>query len=146
MTVDKQTLIALTADIVSAHVQRNTVAVADLPAVIDGVYGALAQLGAPAAEPAPEKPKAKVSARASIKADHLVSMIDGKSYKTLKRHIGLHGYTPESYRQAFDLPADYPMISASYAATRRAIALNTGLGTKPVTAAKAASRAPRAEK
>lgn len=57
-------------------------------------------------------------------------MIDGKPYKMLKRHIGLHGYTAESYRTAFDLPADYPMVAPEYAAVRRAIAIKIGLGRK----------------
>jgi predicted transcriptional regulator len=58
-------------------------------------------------------------------------MIDGKPYKMLRRHIGLHGYTPESYRETFDLPRDYPIVAAHYAEQRRALAHKTGLGRKP---------------
>jgi predicted transcriptional regulator len=58
-------------------------------------------------------------------------MIDGKRYKMLRRHLSQNGYTPESYREAFDLPKDYPMVAASYAETRRDLAKKIGLGRKP---------------
>lgn len=125
---DDTTLITLTADIVSAHVSNNRLGVGDVATTIRSVYGALAALNSPQAEPQPEKPKGAVSLRASIKADHLVSMIDGKPYKMLKRHITLNGYTPATYREAFGLPRDYPMVAAEYAEKRRAIAVKIGLG------------------
>jgi predicted transcriptional regulator len=58
-------------------------------------------------------------------------MIDGKRYKMLRRHLSQNGYTPESYREAFNLPKDYPMVAASYAETRRDLAKKIGLGRKP---------------
>ena len=142
MAIDTQELITLTADIVSAHVSNNSVPTAEVAALIQSVYGALGALGAPAAEPVPEKPKGAVSARASIKPDFLISMIDGKPYKMLRRHISQNGYTPESYREAFGLARDYPMVAANYAEQRRALAHKIGLGRKPRTgAAKAAPKA-----
>jgi len=128
---DNQELITLTADIVSAHVSNNNVATAEVASLIQSVYSALGTLGAPAPEAAPEKPKGAVSARASIKPDFLVSMIDGKPYKMLRRHIAQHGYTPESYREAFGLARDYPMVASNYAEQRRALAHKIGLGRKP---------------
>ena len=107
-------LITLTAEIVSAHVSNNNVASADVGALIGSVYQALSGLGAPVEAAPPEKPKGAVSIRASVKPDHLVSMIDGKPYKMLRRHLNQHGYTPESYRETFALPRDYPMVAASY--------------------------------
>lgn len=130
METDPKTLLELTADIVAAHVSNNTVAVSDLPGAIASVHQALQQLGQPAPAPAAEKPKGAVSPRASIKPDHLVSMIDGKPYKTLKRHISLHGYTPETYRETFGLPRDYPMVAPNYAARRSELAKQIGLGRK----------------
>lgn len=148
MAIEKDTLVTLTADIVMAHISNNTVASNDVPGMIQNVYDALETLGAPAAE-VQEKPKGAVTIRASIKPDHLVSMIDGKGYKMLKRHIALNGYTPETYREAFDLPRDYPMVAASYAEKRRNLAVKIGLGRKakqaPVEAPKPA-RKPRAKK
>ncbi len=131
MADDNQELITLTAEIVSAHVSNNSVPTAEVAALIQSVYGALGALSTPTAEPAPEKPKGAVSVRASIKPDFLVSMIDGKPYKMLRRHISQHGYSPESYREAFGLPRDYPMVASNYAEQRRALAHKIGLGRKP---------------
>lgn len=145
MTTDTETLLALTADIVAAHVSNNSVSAGDVPAVIAQVYGALSRLGAPAEEPEPAKPAGAVSIRASIKPDRLVSMINGKSYKILRRHLNLNGYTPESYREAFGLPRDYPMVAADYVEKRRALAIKIGLGRKPKAPAPGATK-PRARK
>jgi predicted transcriptional regulator len=128
--VDNDNLIQLTADIVSSMVGSNNVATADVPGLIKSVHSALNGLGAPAAEPEAEKPKGAVSPRASIKPDGLISMIDGKKYQTLRRHITRHGYTPESYREAFGLPRDYPLTSANYSELRRGMAKLIGLGRK----------------
>lgn len=73
-----------------------------------------------------------VSVRKSLAShEHILSMIDGKPYKTLRRHLTTHGFTPDSYRAEFGLKADYPMVAAAYTATRRDLALKIGLGRKP---------------
>ena len=73
-----------------------------------------------------------VSVRKSLASkDHIVSMIDGKPYKTLKRHLGRHGLTPEQYRERYNLRPDYPMVSEAYSQTRRDMAKKIGLGRKP---------------
>ncbi len=150
MAADNEALVALTADIVAAHVSNNRVSINDMENLIGGVYAALAGLDAPTEEPEPEKPKGAVSIRASIKPDHIVSMIDGRPYKMLKRHLGQNGYTPQSYREAFNLPKDYPMVAPNYAEQRRALAHKIGLGRKKAEpeAAKPAkpARKPRAKK
>lgn len=157
METDPKTLLELTADIISAHVSHNVVAVGDLPLAIANVHAALSQLGMPTPAATPEKPKGAVSARSSIKPDHLTSMIDGKPYKTLRRHISLHGYSPETYRETFNLARDYPMVAPSYAARRSELAKKIGLGRKrdtapeadapaPAPVAKPAARKPRAPK
>ena len=131
MADDNQELITLTADIVSAHVSNNNVPTNEVAALIQSVHGALTGLGSTPAEPVTEKPKGAVSVRSSIKPDHLISMVDGRPYKMLRRHISQHGYTPETYRETFGLPRDYPMVAASYAEQRRALAHKIGLGRKP---------------
>lgn len=141
MAPENENLITLTADIVAAHVGNNNVAIGDVGTLIEKVYGALNGLNAPP-EPVDEKPKGAVSIRASIKPDHLISMIDGKSYRMLKRHITLNGYTPESYRETFGLPKDYPMVAATYAEKRRALAKEIGLGRGP---RKATATKPKAQ-
>lgn len=62
------------------------------------------------------------------RADGLVSFLDGKTYKTLKRHLTSHGLEPRAYRERFGLPADYPMVAPNYAAQRSALAKQIGLG------------------
>ena len=58
-------------------------------------------------------------------------MIDGKPYKTLRRHLSGHGLTPEQYRERYNLKSDYPMVSENYSEQRRAMAKKIGLGRKP---------------
>lgn len=125
-----QELLALTADIVSSHVSNNTVAVSDLPVLIDNVYRALTKLGA-IVEPVKEKQEPAVSVRASIKPDFIVCLEDGKKLKMLKRHLMTHyNMTPDQYRTKWNLPADYPMVAPNYALQRQALAKKIGLGTK----------------
>ncbi|MBV9840871.1 MAG: MucR family transcriptional regulator [Sphingomonadaceae bacterium] len=125
-----ETLIALTADIVSAHVSHNNVPVQDLPALIQNVHHALAGLGEPLAEPEPQ-PEPAVSVRASIKPEYIICLEDGKKLKMLKRHLMTHyQMTPEQYRAKWKLPLDYPMVAPAYAEQRRSLAKKIGLGTK----------------
>ncbi len=125
-------LVALAGSIVSAYVERNSVPAADLPGLIASVHGALANLGAPAApaEPEVERPT-PAQIRKSVTPDAITSFLDGKAYKTLKRHLGTHGMTPEQYRERFGLPVDYPMLCSTYAAQRSELAKTNGLGRKP---------------
>ncbi len=106
-----ETLITLTADIVSAHVSNNSVAVSDLPVLIQNVHNALTGLGG--VKEVPEvKPEPAVSVRSSIKPDYIVCLEDGKKLKMLKRHLMTHyGMTPDEYRQKWGLAADYPKVA-----------------------------------
>lgn len=125
-----QEFLALTADIVSSHVANNTVAVSDLPVLIENVYSALAKLGG-AVEPVKPKQEPAVSVRSSVKPDFIVCLEDGKKLKMLKRHLMTHyNMTPDDYRAKWNLPADYPMVAPNYALQRQALAKKIGLGTK----------------
>lgn len=125
-----ETLITLTADIVSAHVSNNSVAVNDLPQLIQNVHGALSALGGQTAEPE-ARPEPAVSVRSSIKPDYIVCLEDGKKLKMLKRHLMTHyQMTPDAYRQKWGLNSDYPMVAPNYAEQRRSLAKKIGLGTK----------------
>jgi predicted transcriptional regulator len=117
----------LTVDIVSAYVANNSVHRGDLPAIIASVHQALKGLAAPKA-PEPEKPEPAVSIRRSITPDYLISLEDGKRYKSLKRHLAGRGMTPDEYRAKWGLPADYPMVSPNYAKQRSELAKSIGLG------------------
>ena len=125
-----QDVLALTADIVSSHVANNTVAVSDLPVLIENVYSTLVKLGG-VVEPAKPKQEPAVSIRASIKPDYVICLEDGKKLKMLKRHLMTHyNMTPDEYRAKWNLPADYPMVAPNYALQRQALAKKIGLGTK----------------
>ena len=126
----EDTLLTLTADIVAAHVSNNSVAVNDLPNLIQNVHSALSEISGTAAVPEP-KPEPKVSVRSSIKPDYIVCLEDGKRQKMLKRHLMTnHNLTPDQYRQKWGLAADYPMVAPNYAEQRRTLAKSIGLGTK----------------
>lgn len=124
-------LLTLTTDIVAAHIGNNSVSITDLSSTISGVYGALAALSE-LAEPITEVQSPSVSIRASVKSDAIICLECGARHKALKRHIGsAHGLTPAAYREKWNLPASYPMVSADYAAVRSELAKQNGLGRKP---------------
>lgn len=142
MKLADETLVTLTADIVSSHIGHNPVSVADMPSLISSVYAALAKLGQ-ADEAEPEKQEPAVSIRSSVKPDALTCLVCGAKMKMLKRHIATeHGLTPAQYRQAWSLPSDYPMVAPNYAAHRKELAVKIGLGRKPKAQAESASAGP----
>ncbi|MDN3575021.1 MucR family transcriptional regulator [Methylobacterium longum] len=121
--------VELTADLVSAYVSKNAVRPADMAELISSTHAALAGLGASAAQAAPTADKATpAQIRKSITPDALISFLDGKPYKTLKRHLTGNGLTIEEYRERFGLPRDYPTTAASYSAMRAEFARSNGLG------------------
>ena len=109
----------------------------DVPAFLHKVHSALNSMASPqtAGEQSVEQDYTPaVTVRKSLSSkDHIISLIDGKPYKTLRRHLSGHGLTPDDYRQRYGLKADYPMVSASYSQVRRDMAKKIGLGRKPGT-------------
>ena len=133
-------LTELTVDLLAAFVSNNSVGARELPELIASTHAALAALDGDGAaaepaggtQPAPEEFVPAVSARKSLgKREHILSMIDGKPYKTLKRHLSGHGLTPDEYRARYKLPADYPMVAPAYSQARSEVAKRLGLGRKP---------------
>lgn len=114
----------------------NTRASADeVPAFLHKMHAAVTDLAQPAQPDAltkaePEYTPAVTVRKSLASRDHIISLIDGKPYKTLRRHLSRHGLTPEQYRERYGLKADYPMVAASYSETRRAMAKKIGLGRK----------------
>ncbi len=128
----RSNLVEQAVDIVSAYVSNNSVPAAELGGLIAGVHAALLRLTGAAVSAAPveeavEKPS-PAQIRKSMTDEGLVSFIDGKTYKTLKRHLTTHGLDPRSYRHKYGLPDDYPMVAPAYAAQRSALAKQIGLG------------------
>jgi predicted transcriptional regulator len=115
--------LGLTADLVSAYVANNSVPASELPGLMAKVHASLSGLTSPALVKSDKpEPLTPAQVRKSITPEALISFEDGKPYKTLRRHITLRGLSPESYRQKWGLPADYPMTSASYSAHRSELA------------------------
>ncbi len=128
-------LSTLTADIVSAYVSNNKVQTSELAAVIAQVHQALGSVGQPVVPATPETPKPSAAEiRKSRTPEFLTSFVDGRKYKSLKRHLTTNGLTPDEYRTRFGLPKDYPMVAESYSAQRSALAKTLGLGRKAAAA------------
>lgn len=133
--------VTLAAELTAAWLSNaNTrVTAEDVPVFLKTMHETLAGLttgGAPATEEAPAEEALEyvgaVTVRKSLaSADHIISMIDGKPYKTLRRHLSGHGLTPEEYRARYNLRSDYPMVAPAYSEARRAMAKQIGLGRKP---------------
>jgi len=127
--VDPAEILALTAEIVSAHVASNSVGPESLPDLIRDVYRAMSGLGA--AAPAPtERPQPAVPIKKSVFPDYIVCLEDGKKLKMLKRHLmSAYNMTPDQYRDRWQLGPDYPMVAPNYAQHRSTLAKKIGLGT-----------------
>lgn len=126
---DKAELIEMTAEIVAAYVENNTVSTADLPALIQSVHRSLGAVasGAAPVETAPKEPAVPV--RRSITADFLICLEDGRKFKSLKRHLRTkYNMSPEDYRAKWGLAKDYPMVAPNYAKARSDLAKQMGLG------------------
>ncbi len=121
--------IVLSAEIVSAYVSKNSVPAADLPSLLNSIHAALTKT----AQGQKEEPKAElvpaVSVRKSVTPDAIICLEDGKSFKSLKRHLRTtYDMTPEQYRTKWNLPHDYPMVAPNYAKARSELAKTMGLG------------------
>lgn len=139
---------------------NNRVSADDVPGFLRTMHATLTELAGGAAvasgETVAQEYQPAVSVRRSLGSkDHIISLIDGKPYKTLTRHLSTHGLTPADYRQRYGLKADYPMVAESYSAHRRELAKSIGLGRRAAGASAAtpkakttakASAAPRARK
>jgi predicted transcriptional regulator len=129
-TEQSRDLLTLTTEIVAAHVSNNTVAVNDLPQLINQIYTSLANIGTASAAPA-ARPQPAISVKKSIQPDYIVCLEDGKKLKMLKRHLKTaYNMTPESYRERWGLSSDYPMVAPNYARQRSRLAKEIGLGTR----------------
>ncbi|WP_246691988.1 MULTISPECIES: MucR family transcriptional regulator [unclassified Methylobacterium] len=122
----------LAAEITAAYVTNNHIAATDLPGLFESIHWALCNLEQPSDELrsaiATTEVPSPAQIRRSVQHDHIMSFIDGRLYRTLKRHLTAHGLTPETYRARYRLPNDYPTVAPSYAEQRSAIAKAIGLG------------------
>ena len=117
---------ALTSDIVSAYVSHNSVPRADLATLIASVHAALSGASKPTAVEEPPTPP--VAINKTIRPDYIISLEDGRQYRSLKRHLTARGLTPEQYRAKWGLRPDYPMVAPNYSKARSDLARALGLG------------------
>lgn len=131
----KTTSVALAVELTAAWLANpSTRANADdVPEFLRLMCRAISQLaGTPTSAP-PEDPEQvfepAVTVRKSLASpDQIISLINGKPYKTLRRHLANHGLTPVEYRIRYNLEPNYPMVAPSYSDARRAMAKSIGLG------------------
>ena len=127
---DRSSLVELAAEVVASYVARHAVPPAEMPVLIETVHGALANLVAPESG-VPTRPlRPAISVRKSVTDTHVVSLEDGKPYKTLTRHLAKLGMTPAEYRTKWNLPANYPVVAPAYTRARSAQAKSMGLGSR----------------
>ena len=132
----------LAADIVSAYVTKNAVPIGELPALIASVHSALTKVANGVAEAPKEELRPAVPIKKSITPDFLISLEDGRRYKSLKRHLRTsYNMTPDQYRAKWNLPSDYPMVAPNYAKARSALAKTMGLGQRRRNSAKRTRKA-----
>ena len=138
---DRDDLVQLTADIVSAYVSNNAVESGALSKLIEDVHTALVRAPAAASEPEQAPLVPAVPIRKSVTPDYIISLEDGRKFKSLKRHLqGTYGMTPDEYRAKWGLPRDYPMVAPNYAKARSDLAKRMGLGRKAAPAKKKTTR------
>lgn len=117
--------------------QNTRISADEVPTFLRAMHAAVSELASGGSDASTAEGDAQqsyepaVSVRKSLASkDHIISMIDGKPYKTLRRHLSRHGLTPEQYRERYNLKPDYPIVSESYSEARRAMAHKIGLGSK----------------
>ena len=130
-SVKHQDLLALTTEIVSAHLSNNAVNAQEIPSLTEKIYKTLAGIGGESVPVSSERPQPAVPIRKSVMPDYLICLEDGKKLKMLKRHLmTAYKMTPEQYRDRWGLPPDYPMVAPNYARQRSKLAKDIGLGIK----------------
>jgi predicted transcriptional regulator len=135
--------VSLTADIVGAYVSKNSLPAAELTDLISQVHQSLSTLSSGQAIIAPVPLVPAVPVKKSVTPDYIISLEDGRKFKSMKRYLGLRNMTPAEYRAKWGLPNDYPMVAPNYAIQRSELAKKLGLGRKA--SAPAPSKAKREE-
>jgi predicted transcriptional regulator len=150
MMNDEINIVELAAELTAAWLANPNTNADDVPAFLLSMHAAVAQLSGASTPATTEEPAQTyhpaVTVRKSLASpDRIISLIDGKQYKTLRRHLSTNGLTPEEYRARYNLKADYPMVAPTYSEARRTMAKSIGLGRKPgQTVEKATNDSPKA--
>lgn len=125
--INRSQKLKLTGSIVSAYVGKHSLPAGELPSLIRNVFVSLEKLSRDETPEAPPVPA--VAINKSVTPEYIISLEDGRRFKSLKRHLAAqYGMTPDDYRTRWNLPPDYPMVAPNYAAKRSALAKTMGLG------------------
>jgi len=144
-TINRSEILALTTEIVSAHISNNAIGQGEIPQLIQSVFDKLNALAGEDTTPIELTPAVPV--KKSVTDDYIICLEDGKKLKMLKRHLmTAYGMTPEDYRAKWGLKADYPMVAPNYARKRQELAKKMGLGRKPAVAAAVPAPEPKAKR
>ncbi len=132
-TIQKEDVMKMAVDIVSAYVSNNSLPSEQIPEVLQSTFKVLSSLQSEnGLSSCKEAQKPAVPVRKSVTPDYLICLEDGKKLKMLKRHLRTnYGMTPEDYKAKWGLPADYPIVAPNYAVQRSEFAKRIGLGRKP---------------
>ncbi|MEL6372648.1 MAG: MucR family transcriptional regulator [Pseudomonadota bacterium] len=126
-----ESLVALTADIVSAYVSKNDIGAQDVPQLIGSVHAALRRASEPDENKPSEMLRPAVPVKKSVTPDYIICLEDGEQFKSLKRHLRTrYNLSPDEYREKWNLPNNYPMVAPNYAKARSQLAKKMGLGTR----------------
>ena len=126
--ISRSELLALTGEIVSAHLANNSVGRDDVAPLIQSVFDKLSTLASDD-EAAPIEQTPAVPIKRSVTDDYIVCLEDGRKLKMLKRYLrSRYDMSPDEYRRRWSLPADYPMVAPSYTERRSEFAKKIGLG------------------
>ena len=146
-TSSSNAYIELTTEIVSAYVSNNSLPTAEVPALIEAIYGSLNKIASGTQEAPVEALVPAVAVKKSITPDFIICLEDGKKFKSLKRHLRTkYDMTPDQYRAKWGLPSDYPMVAPNYASARSELAKAMGLGAQRRKPVEPPAPAPRARK
>ena len=133
--------VEITSEIVSAYVSNNPMPAESLPRLVRYVFDAVHEISTSNGNVLAEKKAPAVPVKRSVQEDYIICLEDGQKFKSLKRHLRSHyNMSPEEYREKWGLPYDYPMVAPSYAKKRSQLARDLGLGRKPGTKVKKASK------
>ncbi len=129
-TLNASDLLGCASRITAAYVSYSKTEIQEIPSVITRVLQALTEISRnPHSHKTGLAGTPAVPIEESVHEDYIVCLEDGKKLQMLKRHLSsMYGMSLDQYKERWNLPMDYPVVSPSYARRRSAIAKNTGLG------------------
>ncbi|MCJ2012072.1 MucR family transcriptional regulator [Methylobacterium sp. J-076] len=121
----------MTVKIAASYVSSKALPAEDLVPLIERINQALVGVATgKIVATAPDAPlQPAVPIKKSVTNEYIICLEDGRSFKSLKRHLrAKYNMSPEQYRAKWGLPSDYPMVAPNYAQARSDLAKAIGLG------------------